>query len=312
MLSKIVKTSKKSKTSKTSKKIDKIKYSKTQKIKLLYKNYNDYNKFYKSLNTEEKNILKLYKLDGYRVINEFLISDCIIKEHIIYNLEEFKFNVINTLFHNANINEKLLLKTNFTLTMENIKYYVNMYINNNVIRPINVIDNIFNSKYIAKLKNDIVLYRGIRYNKGITKNLKIGDELIFKNFLSTSLFKNVSEIFAGVNGCIFIFSNMENIAYVFLHGIDTKNAYAQDLLFRAEGEYLLPRNLKFKIIAKEYLKANIPYMIKPIKINKLKQIIDKDDFGISEKQLIYYVEYVGSEPIKQIIIPSTYKIVINY
>ncbi len=319
------KTPKHKRKTKAARRVSTIQSKKTKKIIVLYNNVNKYNAFYKSLTKEEKYYLRLYKLNGYVLINQFLFENNTIKTFRIENIQYFKQNISyillnkdynpnpNTIFINQPIQDVLI--NNFTFSLDNIRKYTDIYINHNIIRPINVIDNVFRNKNINRLTKDVILYRGMRFNEKITNKLREGEEITFNNFLSTSLFMDISQGFAPQNmknGCIFIFSGLDNIPYIFLHNLNNlREPGTNNLFFGTEGEYLLPRGLKFKITRKDITRGMNQYDIKFMKLKKLKNIINDGNFHISLEYLVYYAEYVGIEQTMSVEMPSYYEININ-
>lgn len=110
-------------------------------------------------------------------------------------------------------------------------------LNNEEKEFIKKIDN-FIEKSVNLTSKNLVLYRGIsekRYNE--YKNI-IGESFTYKAFLSTTINKEVARDFAGIKGKVIEIRINEKIPFIYL---------TNSLEYLNEEEYLLPRNLNFKI-----------------------------------------------------------------
>lgn len=292
----------------------------TKKIINTVKNITKFKSFYKQLNKNEKETLAFYKGFGYFEMNKFLYS----------NNELNEINLNNSI---VKIQELLPAETQNlvnikSLLVNNIPNAVELFINKFIVEKINTIDKIFALPNTYKLDKETILYRGnIGLISTIGKNTKIGNEILFKNFLSTSYDISVALDFTGVQNdivcCLYILSGLENVPYVFipwkLHN-NFKNIKIP-VAFYDESEYLLPRNLKFKVkkIEKRILNISnqLPQKIyKNISVNSLDKILQKNKMTNKkeaiEKNLgkfmrdikIFHLEYIGQEPIEPI---SPYK-----
>ena len=240
-------------------------YNKTYKLIKMFTNIKQFNEFYKKLNAEEKDALQNYKQFGYIILNQYLYNETI---------KNLKFN--DLLFNNSikkhfSNNTKDLFSFK-NIDISNIPKFVEFYVNKNIINKINVIDKIFTKDDISKLNGSEILFRGTRGHTGTTDKSKIGDEVIFKNFLSSSTEKEVSMNFSSYADkkdicCMYVLSGLKNIPYIYLPW-SIQGKLKKILINNSEYdefEYLLPRNLKFKI-------TNITKGIKDSNFNSLKKL----------------------------------------
>ena len=130
------------------------------------------------------------------------------------------------------------------------------YIENNYkarIKLLNTLDTIYNKKDCPHFTGEEILFRGMSAPPSL-KKCKEGDNFLFKNFMSTTFDRNISEIFSG-NNTLLIFTNMKDIPFLYMpnnktnasSGINyTKNM--KDLhILDDYSECTLPRNLEFTI-----------------------------------------------------------------
>jgi hypothetical protein len=302
----------------------------TNKIISMMSNLKKFTIFYKNLTPIEKNILQNYKNNGYIEINKYLYNDIKINDLNI-NRNGIFFNQIKTYFSKETINIFDIKSIN----PGNIKQIVELYMNKVVIDQINVIDKIFTKPNVNLLQGNELLYRGSRGHSITTKNSKVGNEIIFKNFISTSTEQAISEKFIEdfmiktqtkkQHCCMYVFHNMKDVPFIYLpwniNNSSKLNKQYINLAFKDEFEFLLPRGLKFKIIKKELIdfKNNLytNKYIKKISFNKFDKMlnninvnIDKinlskmndEDFAkiynkITNKIVTYHLEYIGQEPL---------------
>lgn len=243
-----------------------------------------YKQFYKNLSDNEKKALLYYKNKGYIYMNEFLYDDKI--NDRLHNYKELfsKEAIKNLLRDNSkNLANSIIIKQGKT------NKYIEFIINKYIINPINTINNIFTNKYIDKLTSSDILYRGIE-KCHIDKN-KIGDEIIFKNLMSTSKNKDVSiNVCLNTNkSCLFVLSNMKELPYIYLSW--NMDVMKSEVNF-TEYEYLLPSNLIFRLVKIE--EELLPEFKKTIKTFKnLNKITNKSRYKkIYKKINVYYLEFI--------------------
>jgi hypothetical protein len=265
----------------------------TNTIVNVYSNIYKFKNFYKKLTTDEMNDLNYYKGNGYIDLNNFL-----------YNQSKFKkIHLSRFFFIKKKNNEKPPILEPFIdyekKIINNEPEFIEKYMNLYFIDMINRIDGLFNKKEIFKLDGNKVLYRGIHGKQiKIVQQKQVGDEILFKNYLSTSTNKSIAISFAGREGhdkpmcCLFMFHNIKNIPYIYLpyfNKILKKNLdiTVKDIKdsFADEFEYLLPRNIKFKIIK---ITNGLP---------------TKNDYGITFKKTFKKME--------KILLPQTHKHILN-
>ena len=302
-------------------------------IKML-SNITKFKEFYKKLSKPDKEILNFYKDAssgvGYIHINKYLYNNTIDEINLSEIINYYDVNK-KKLFTN---NTQNLFDIN-KIDMTKISKFVEYYINKNIVNNINNIDKLFMNKNIPKIDGIDVLYRGTKGDTQTSKKSKIGDEIIFKNFLSTSTKMDNATSFSNnffnkkskvkYNCCIYILYNVKNIPFIYLPWNIKQNKsldnFKINMVTSDEFEYLLPRNLKFKII-------NITYDVKPSEydLNKLrfkdfgefvdKKHIKKDDTDdhrninnndydlikekIFKKIKVYHLEFIEQLPITEI------------
>lgn len=119
------------------------------------------------------------------------------------------------------------------------------------ITLLNRLDKIYDRTDCPRLTGDEILFRGMQNNE-IIKKLKVGDKYLFKNFISTTVDRNIAERFSG-GETMFVLMGLKDIPFIFM---PNSKAYGKDKFskFMMEqepiydlSEYTLPRNLEFKI-----------------------------------------------------------------
>lgn len=228
----------------------------TDKIVKMYLNITKFKQFYKKLTTQERDVIDNYKRWGYENINRFLYSG--------YKLDKLIFPDYMGFFQEDQkhtipiyIQKYMNYKTN---DFVNKPEFITTFMNKLIINRIQEIDKLFTKPHIPRLNGTELLYRGTNGNAMTDENTKIGDELVFKNYTSSSIsraaalnFTNIKTINTNHACCLFILYNLKNIPYIYLPWFEVyKNKNIADShIINAdddEAEYLLPRNLKFKII----------------------------------------------------------------
>ena len=233
------------------------KKEKARKIISMLSNLKKFTLFYKNLKSDEKEALQNYKYDGYIKINKYLYDGIKINDLFINNYEFI--SKIKKYFSKDTINFIDIKSIN----PGNIKPMVELYVNKTIVEQINTIDKIFQSPNIQKLQGNELLYRGTRGHSITTKDSRVGDEVIFKNYISTSTEQSISEnfIFQGNPKekvcCMYIFHNMKDVPFIYLpweiKNSDKLSKKTISQSFDDEFEFLLPRGLKFKVIKKELI-----------------------------------------------------------
>lgn len=307
------------------------------KRKLLINEYHiasKYEDFYKKISRNERRILGLYKGNGYKLINKYLLGQSIdeIKESQLKNFE----NYIKSL---SNIDKNIINLVD--IKKISMQKFIELYVNKIVIEPINILTNLFKNKHINKLSNKDVLYRGLRIC--FMEKYNIGDDVIFKNFSSTSKDLNTALMFAGgwsqQEPCLCVISKCKNLPFIYLPWkvADMENREFNVLTSNTkntEFELLLPRNLKLKLVKKTiehipiyksstYLElknslklANLKKQIKNTSKNKSNKSNKKhNNLEIIFKKIpIYYLEFkevIETEPICKWTISEPMSLLIN-
>jgi hypothetical protein len=151
--------------------------------------------FYKSLTVEQLAALNGYSYNNDMMskieFNEFLVAD------------EFTFDFNNILQNEAIMAlvfdvERVIhpdykhLAKYVTYNPNMYKRYVRAFVNKYYIEPINILTALFRVPAVRKFKlsDDIILYKGLQ--QCFIADKKVGDTVIFKNFVSTSLSRNIA------------------------------------------------------------------------------------------------------------------------
>ena len=305
----------------------------TYKIVKMLSNIKKFTLFYKKLSAEKKEIIDFYKGTGYININSFLY-----KNNTIDNLtiDEYLYNDKIKNYFSKNTREIFDFKN---INVENIPKVVEFYINKNIINKINVLDSIFIDKNISKLDGTEILFRGTRGHSITTDKTKIGDEIIIKNFCSSSTENDISMNFTNLWGwktkqknenicCLYVLSGLKDVPYIYIPWNTKKQLIKQEITVVSgdEFEYLLPRNLKFKLIkitkglnidSSEHSPLNKITFEKFEKLLKGKSLNSMDNNDIKsiinklyKKINVYHLEFIEQTPIKPIE-PYVYKQNIN-
>ena len=253
-------------------KIDRFrKYDSTKKVLKTHSNIIKFLKFYKNISKIEKDTIQIYKGIAYIGINKYLYNNHKLKE---LSINEWDFNnTIKNLYSNDTKN-----LFNFkNINIEKLPEYIELYINNTIIKHITILDKLFINKYIPKLNGKEVLFRGTSGDTYTTSKSKIGDTLIFNSFTSSSTNIDVSKNFINhkinkknVVCCLYVLNGLKDIPYIYIPWSVHKNQMKSRISSSIydEFEYLLPRNLKFKIKKIEtILDDNISYTF--AKLNKI-------------------------------------------
>lgn len=128
------------------------------------------------------------------------------------------------------------------------------------ISILNTLDTVYDNKDCPKLIGNEILFRGMRAIPAI-KKLKVGDTYTFKNFISTTIDRQVSENFAR-GDTIFVLTGLKDIPFIY-----TPNGKLRDdsnyvefikenMIIRDLSEITLPRNLEFEITSIEQRHLN--------------------------------------------------------
>ena len=239
-------------------------------------------KFYKSLTEDQIIAVKYYKGYGSRFQTQIYISN---PKKIEIN---FPFSWYEELAFRKDIlgMQRDKLPAIPTLDIKSI----NTYIRNNYIARFNILntlDNVFTNKNCLKLTGKEILYRGIDAPMDLKKR-KVGDTYLFKNNMSTSLNRSIAENYT-INNTLLVFVDLKDIPYIYIPNskpYDNKidKTIESTTLIKDLYEFMLPRNLEFKIIKKEtgFLQKNNNdyYYSKNIKTHK--QLINL----LKKKQLL--------------------------
>jgi len=243
-----------------------------------------FTKFYNKFTNDELIALKFYYVHGSYWQTKFLTNEKQPREikfpFHIYEEQSFRRDVFG-----PNSKKYPMLKS------FDIKDIPN-YIKHNYqarIKILNDLDSIYNKPTCPRLSGNEILFRGMTLPKTF-KKYKEGDTFTFKNFISTSVYKQVGENFS--NGSLFILQDLKNIPFLYMpdddidkdKGIEyTKQMGNLNPMYDGTSEYTLPRNLEFKIdkiedgfMSSIYYKQKIPSFTKLTKLLKNKGILNKN------------------------------------
>ena len=132
------------------------KYNSTKKVLKTYTNIKNFKKFYKNISKIEKDTIIFYKGVGYYHINKYLYNNNKINE---LNINEWDFSdIVNKLYSN---NTKPLF--NFkNINIKDLPKYIELYVNNTIIKNITILDKLFINKDMTKFTGNEILFRGTR------------------------------------------------------------------------------------------------------------------------------------------------------
>ena len=227
-------------------------------------------------------------------------------------IDEWSFgNYIKNLYSN---NTKQLFNYK-NINIEKLPKYVELYINKFVVNKINIIDKLFTHKDILKLTGNELLFRGTTGETNTSIKSKVGDELIFNSFISSSSNKDVSRNF--IHGkptsnnmlcCYYMLYGLKDVPYIYIpwNSINKKKMKTSisESLYE-EFEYLLPRNLKFKIKKIDNIFDDIVSYSSPITFEKLNKILKKTKNSdlykkINSKIKVYHLDFIEQLPVEPI------------
>jgi hypothetical protein len=129
------------------------------------------------------------------------------------------------------------------------------------VELLNHLDSVYDRPDCPKLTGDEVVFRGMsEVGTAITK-LKPGDTYTFKNFISTTLDRKVSENFSE-GDCVFVLSGLKDIPFLYMpggkhRGDESYTTFLSNIsLVWDLSEITLPRNLEFEVTSVERRNIN--------------------------------------------------------
>jgi hypothetical protein len=283
------------------------KYNDTKKVLKTYSNIKKFKNFYKNISKIDKLTLQAYKGSEYRVINNYLYNHNNLKE---LKIDEWSFgNTIKNLYSD---NTKQLFNYK-NINIEKLPNYIELYINKFIVNKINILDKLFTTKDIPKFNGNELLFRGTQGETITSIKSKVGDEVIFNSFTSTSTNKNVSRGFMygksdsnNVLCCLYILYGLKDVPYIYIpwNIIKSKQmkGYISDSIYD-EFEYLLPRNLKFKIKKIDKILDDTVSFSSSITFEKLNKILKKTKNSnlykkINGKIKVYHLDFMEQLPVE--------------
>jgi hypothetical protein len=290
------------------------KYSTKKKILKTHSNIKKFNNFYKHISSIEKQTLMGYKNLDYRSINKYLYNHNNIKE---FNIDYHDFGENIKSLHSNNTKGLFNYKN---ISVDTLPKYIELFVNKLIINKIHILDKLFSHKDIYRLSGDEILYRGTAGHTVTNDKNKIGDEVIFNSFTSTTTNKNVTNYFINdysednkahkkhkTNNstcCLYILHGLKDVPYIFIPWRNVMKSQMKSHIkvsLHEEFEYLLPRNLKFKIKKIEtIIDDNITSS--PITFAKLDKIMKHTKINnlykkINSKIKVYHLEFVEQLPV---------------
>lgn len=214
--------------------------------KYLYKTsseiYKKYKSFLENMTKEETNCIAHYNGVDYIEINNILRNR---------KYQEITLHSLFMKFATNKFNEKRVSvnKDKLKQIQEYYSNFVDQYtlMINKPISSINILDSIFDKLIPQTLSYP--LFRGIPRVIPNLKNKKVGDEVTFSEYLSTSLSPSTAWSFQDCGSkpcCIFVFTLQKNIPFIPIY-VDSDHKSSN---FQSEHEILLPRGIVWKITRK--------------------------------------------------------------
>ena len=290
------------------------KYSTKKKILKTHSNLKKFSNFYKNISSIEKETLIGYKHFDYQSINKYLYNNNDIKE---FSIDELDFDVNLKNLYSSNTKDLFNYKN---ISIENLPKYIELYVNKFIINKIHILDKLFSHKDIYRLNGDEILYRGTVGHTITNDKNKIGDEVVFNSFTSTTTNKDVTEYF--INGvynksspkkhklnsiicCLYILHGLKDVPYIFIPWKNVMKSQMKSHIkfsLHEEFEYLLPRNLKFKIKKIETIIDDTISSSSAITFEKLDKMMKNTNINnlykkINNKIKVYHLEFVEQLPL---------------
>jgi hypothetical protein len=135
------------------------------------------------------------------------------------------------------------------------------------VELLNHLDSVYDRPDCPKLTGDEVLFRGMSEVGAAITKLKPGDTYTFKNFISTTLDRKVSENFSA-GDCVFVLSGLKDIPFLYMpggkhHGDESYTTFLSNIsLVWDLSEITLPRNLEFEVTSVEHRNINSGWRMK--------------------------------------------------
>ena len=285
------------------------KYTSKKKILKTHSNLKKFNNFYKNISSIEKETIIGYKNFDYVSINKYLYNHNNIKDFII---DEKDFGIQMKSLYSRNTKDLFNYKN---ISIDKLPNYIELYVNKFIISKIHILDTLFTNKEISKLNGDEILYRGTSGHTITNDKSKIGDIVQFNSFTSTSTNKDITKYFINESKkktkmneiicCLYILYGLKDVPYIFIpwkNVINTQLKAHIKYSLNDEFEYLLPRNLKFKIKKIETIIDDSVSHSLPITFEKLDKIMKHTKINnlykkINNKLKVYHLEFVEQLPV---------------
>ena len=207
-----------------------------------------FTKFYNKFSNDELIALKYYKGSGSYWQTQFLTNETKPRE-IYFPFSSYQENTFRKDIYGSTYNKYPMLNS---FDIKDIPNYIK-YNYEARIKILNDLDSIYNKPDCPRLSGDEILFRGMTLPISF-KKYKAGDTIMFKNFISTTADRNVSERFSG-GDVLFVLQELTNIPFLYMPnskinkntGVDYTKTMSKNIPFYDFSEYTLPRNLEFKI-----------------------------------------------------------------
>lgn len=239
-------------------------------------------KQYEKLSEKQYEALKLYKFNGYILINKFLRAG---------NPITYTINYIGQVIHTTSSkkDDKALekfLKDGGKQSLTEFYNFIQKFGPGRLIELIEHIDSIFRKPTwpkIGNLTNIHTLYKGSAVPHHMYNKL-VGQEITFREYVSTSFSINTAmkfykgSAFSSIMGSenvkpvFYIFKKCEKVPFIFLDWTAVESHKLEGLKFQRGDEYelLLPRGCKFKLVKKSTIAQFInDYQDEQIRVDML-------------------------------------------
>jgi hypothetical protein len=220
-------------------------------------------KFYDKLRPNEIMAIKYYKSYGSRFQSQILADHCGKTKDDNKREFTFPFSLREEVRFREDIspyiNELLPFTKSFDIK-ELPKYIETSY--KARITLLNSLDKIYDNPECPRLTGDEILFRGMEMNS-LIKKLKVGDTYLFKNFISTTVDKQIAENYS-YGDCLFVLIGLKDIPFIYMPNNKAygKQDFSKFIMaqqpFNDFSEYTLPRNLEFKLERIEKKPLNNP------------------------------------------------------
>ena len=144
------------------------------------------------------------------------------------------------------------------------------------VELLNHLDTVYDRSDCPKLTGEEILFRGMHNVNPDIKKLKPGDTYLFKNFIYTTIDRQIADRYTG-GDTMFVLTGLKDIPFVYMpndkhRGEDSYHTFMTDQYVYGDiSEFTLPRNLEFEItnIESRFLSNGWFSNTEPIKFSQL-------------------------------------------